>query len=193
MTSHLVVSTECPLCGAPLDFTEGSNAVRCLHCRSNLLVTGRKQVLSYYVAPKMDAQGALAKLTAAKKQSGARYRVIKKQLYFIPYYRLTGHDFRWEVPPDKPKRERTVHPLMSPMVSSDAWMSEPASIDLVSLFQSANHLLSKVFGGASTTPQKTDNPPHPVPAKKETVEPKMTAPFGLKNPWDTTPGLPGGY
>ena len=51
MTSHLVVSTECPLCGAPLDFTEGSNAVQCLHCRSNLLVTGRKQVLSYYVAP----------------------------------------------------------------------------------------------------------------------------------------------
>ena len=37
--SHLVVSTECPLCGAPLDFAEGSNAVRCQHCRSNLLVT----------------------------------------------------------------------------------------------------------------------------------------------------------
>ncbi len=193
MTSHLVVSTECPLCGAPLDFTEGSNAVRCLYCRSNLLVTGRKQVLSYYVTPKMDAQGALAKLTAAKKQSGARYRVIKKQLYFIPYYRLTGHDFRWEVPPDQPKRERTVHPLMSPMVSSDAWMSGPASIDLYSLFQSAKDLLSKVFGGTSTIPQKTDYPPHPVPAEKENSELKMTAPFGLKNPWDTTPGAPGGF
>jgi len=193
MTSHLVVSTECPLCGAPLDFTEGSNAVRCLHCQSNLLVTGRKQVLSYYVSPKMDAQGTLAKLAAAKKQRGARYRVIKKQLYFIPYYRLTGHDFRWEVPPDKPKRERTVRPLMSPMVSSDAWMSEPASIDLYSLFQSANDLLSKVFGGTRTIPQKTDYPPHPVPAEKENSAPKMTSPFGLKNPWDTTPGAPGGF
>jgi len=112
MTSQLVVSTECPLCGAPLDFTEGSNAVQCLHCQSNLLVTGRKQVLSYYVAPKMDAQSALAKLTTAKKQNRGRYRVIKRQLYFIPYYRLTGHDFRWEVPPEKSTRQ----PLYSPLI-----------------------------------------------------------------------------
>ncbi len=166
--------------------------MRCLHCRSNLLVTGRKQVLSYYVAPKMDAHGALAKLTAAKKQRAARYRVVKKQLYFIPYYRLTGHDFRWEVPPDKPRRETPIHPLMSSMTSGDRWTSEVEHIDLYSLFQSASYLLRKVFGGSSAAIRETNNPPQRVSSETATNEPKVHPSLVQKNPWDTTPGTPGG-
>ena len=59
MDRRLVVSTECPTCGAPLDFKEGSNAVRCQYCRSNLLITGRKHVLSYYVKPKVHPHNVL--------------------------------------------------------------------------------------------------------------------------------------
>jgi len=61
--SQLVVSTECPTCSGPLDFSEGSNAIRCPSCGSHLLVTGRKQVLSYWVKPrvKADVAGAAAR------------------------------------------------------------------------------------------------------------------------------------
>jgi len=191
MTSHLVVSTECPLCGAPLDFTEGSNAVRCLHCRSNLLVTGRKQVLSYYVAPKMDARGALAKLNTAQKQSRGKWRIIKSQLYFIPYYRLTGHDFRWEVASEKHNNEQTVHPLLSIAASNDAWESESGSPDFSSLLQPASNLLGKVFGGASAVSQKTKDHPAQILALNENPELNTQSTHRVKSPkspWGVTAG-----
>lgn len=96
MINRLVVSTECPACGAPLDFEEGSNAVCCRHCRSNLLVTGRKQVLSYCLSSKVDGRYAATQVMFAHRDAGRRGRVVKAQLYFVPYYRLTGHDLRWE-------------------------------------------------------------------------------------------------
>lgn len=105
MANRCVVSTECPTCGAPLDFGEGSNAVRCSHCRSNLLVTGRKQVLSYSIAPRLDAHRVMAKAVVGHKERGVPCRVVKRQLYFVPYYRMTGQDFLWEVAPPKPRIE----------------------------------------------------------------------------------------
>ena len=58
--AQVSVATECPLCGAPLDFLETKNAVRCGHCRSNLLVTGRRQLVSYIAPLQSDARAALA-------------------------------------------------------------------------------------------------------------------------------------
>jgi DNA-directed RNA polymerase subunit RPC12/RpoP len=108
--SQLVVATECPNCGAPLDVSEGANTIRCGNCRSNLLVTGRKQVLSYYVPSKTteDAARSVARsgFTAAQ--------IVRADLYFIPYYRLTGHDFTWQrrapepVSGDEPSRDAMV-------------------------------------------------------------------------------------
>lgn len=89
----LVVSTECPRCGAPLDFSEGTNAVHCGHCGSALLVTGRKRVLRYWTRPRVDATQAAQSL----KTAGATARGAPV-LHFVPYYRLTGHEFRWERP-----------------------------------------------------------------------------------------------
>ena len=146
MTSHLVVSTECPLCGAPLDFTEGSNAVQCLHCQSNLLVTGRKQLLSYYVAPKIDAHRAMSRLTAAQLQRDTVFQFVKSQLYFIPYYRLTGHDFRWELAPEKPQVQRSTAPLLTPMGAGGASGWENSSLDLSSFVEGAGNLIGKLFG-----------------------------------------------
>lgn len=105
MNSRLTVSTECPTCGAPLDFAEGSHAIQCGHCRSRLLVTGRKQLLSYFISPKLDVHRAVAKALVAQKEAGAECRVIEPRLYFIPYYRMTGHDFIWERAVPKPKME----------------------------------------------------------------------------------------
>ncbi|GEM_PF-682518 len=105
MNNRLIVSTECPTCGAPLNFSEGSNAIQCDHCQSHLLVTGRKQVLSYSIAPKLNAHRAVAKAMIAHKEKGIPVRAIKPQLYFIPYYRLTGQDFLWEVAAPEPKSE----------------------------------------------------------------------------------------
>ena len=106
MNGRFTVASECPSCGAPLDFREGSNALRCGHCRSHLLVTGRKQVLSYAIPPSLTVQGAVARAAAAHKQNGLAHRIVHSQLYFLPYYRLTGHDFLWEwVPPSAQRVE----------------------------------------------------------------------------------------
>lgn len=95
--NYLTVATECPSCGAPLDFTEGTNALKCLHCQSNLFVTGRKQVLSYIVASKLDEKLASALAIKAQRDRGRNeFRSVNAQLYFIPYYRMTGQDLTWE-------------------------------------------------------------------------------------------------
>ena len=104
--NSFVVSSECPSCGAPLDFTEGANAITCQHCKANLLVTGRKQVLSYYVRPKLDERVSIAKATMAQRNKGYDgFSSAKSQLYFIPYYRMTGQDFGLEQPLPKPAVE----------------------------------------------------------------------------------------
>lgn len=106
--SQVVVSTECPTCSGPLDFSEGANAIRCPSCGSTLLVTGRKQVLSYWVAPKLKAEVA----GAAARTGRLEARVAKVQLFFVPFYRLTGHDFQWQDVPPKPAPESAPLPSM---------------------------------------------------------------------------------
>lgn len=104
-----VVASSCPRCGAPLDFTEGSNAVRCTHCASMLLVTGRRRVLSYVVRPRVVAAEA-AKVAAFARPSvgGAAHgavarRVAAARLVFVPYYRLCAEEVFW-------RRERVARP-----------------------------------------------------------------------------------
>lgn len=106
--SQVVVSTECPTCSGPLDFSEGVNAIRCPSCGSNLLVTGRKQVLSYWVAPKVKAEVAGAVARTGRIDA----RVASARLFFVPFYRLTGHDFQWQDVPPKPEPERAAFPTV---------------------------------------------------------------------------------
>jgi len=104
--SQVVVSTECPTCSGPLDFSEGVNAIRCPSCGSDLLVTGRKQVLSYWVAPKVKAEVAGAVARTGRLEA----RVAGARLFFVPFYRLTGHDFQWQDVPPKPEPESPAFP-----------------------------------------------------------------------------------
>jgi LSD1 subclass zinc finger protein len=99
--SQVVVSTECPSCGGPLDFSEGTSAIRCPSCGSELLVTGRKQVLSYWVRPAVRAEVAGAAARTGRLQA----RAAGARLFFVPFYRLTGHDFQWQDVPPKPEPE----------------------------------------------------------------------------------------
>ncbi len=136
MNSRLTVSTECPTCGAPLDFTEGNHAIQCGHCRSRLLVTGRKQLLSYFISPKLDVHRAVAKALLALKEEGVECRVIEPRLYFIPYYRLTGHDFLWEKSAPKPKIEP---------IDLSAFSPDPPQADLTMTFQAASDFLEGLW------------------------------------------------
>jgi predicted RNA-binding Zn-ribbon protein involved in translation (DUF1610 family) len=106
--SQVVVSTECPTCSGPLDFSEGTNAIRCPNCGSTLLVTGRKQVLSYWVAPRIKADVAGAAARTGRLQA----RVARNELFFVPFYRLTGHDFQWQDVPPKPAPERDIPSML---------------------------------------------------------------------------------
>ena len=96
MDSRLSVSTTCPTCGAPLDFSEGSNAVQCGYCHSNLLVTGHRQILSYFITPKLDAKPATTRVLLAHRERGLDCRIVTPHLYFVPYYHFVGHVLRWD-------------------------------------------------------------------------------------------------
>src|SRR5678816_4520083 len=96
MMQPAIVSTECPSCGAPLDFSEGSNAVHCQHCQSHLLVTGRTQLLSYSIVPNIDAREAARAAAYHCQAAGHPGRVREVTQWLVPYYRMTGHDLRWE-------------------------------------------------------------------------------------------------
>ena len=93
-----VVASTCPRCAAPLDFAEGSNAVRCAHCGTVLLVTGRRRVLRWAVRPRVPA--AEARKLASFASGGAVARGAPR-LVFVPYYRLTAEELFWQ-------RERVV-------------------------------------------------------------------------------------
>jgi hypothetical protein len=89
-SERLAVATECPSCGAPLDFGEGSNAISCGHCRTNLLVTGRKRVLSYWIRPRVGAP-------AARRAAAAGASLGEPRLWFVPYCRVTAVEIAIEL------------------------------------------------------------------------------------------------
>jgi DNA-directed RNA polymerase subunit RPC12/RpoP len=97
----LTVATNCPNCGAAIDFSEGSNALRCDHCRSQLLVTGHGRVLSYFVAPRVEAAAATSAARRAQEGPGP-LRTGEARLFFLPYYRFTATDVRWQRPEPEP-------------------------------------------------------------------------------------------
>jgi predicted RNA-binding Zn-ribbon protein involved in translation (DUF1610 family) len=99
---RLTVVANCPNCGAPIDFGEGTNAFRCDHCGSQLLVTGHGRVLSYFVAPKVEAASAISAARLAQDQSRGPLRTGEARLFFLPYYRLTATDVRWQRPEPEP-------------------------------------------------------------------------------------------
>lgn len=117
------MATSCPSCGGPLRFDEGSNAARCSHCGSNLLVTGRRQILSYVVRPRVDAAKARALAdevwgdASATAHPGVRASSPEggvgrspPQLWFLPYYRLTATELRWERRLPEARREGPADP-----------------------------------------------------------------------------------
>lgn len=148
---RLDVSTECPSCGGPLDFKEGSNAVQCRYCGSNLLVTGRKQVLSYYVEPKTDEHRAAASVLTARESRGeGECRIAGMRLYFIPYYRLSGHDLRWERAMEDPGTESITPPAFArDSAYADAVGTDARHRSL--LLPLAGGLLDIFFGGGSSS------------------------------------------
>jgi DNA-directed RNA polymerase subunit RPC12/RpoP len=96
------VATNCPNCGATIDFGEGSNALRCDHCRSQLLVTGHGRVLSYFVAPRVQAAPAASAARRAQEEGRGPLRTGEARLFFLPYYRFTATDVRWQRPEPEP-------------------------------------------------------------------------------------------
>jgi DNA-directed RNA polymerase subunit RPC12/RpoP len=100
-----VVGTTCPRCGAPLDFAEASNAVRCKHCSVVLLVTGRRRVLSYAVMPRVGASEARALAGFTRAAKDGHMALGDPRLLFVPYYRLAAEEVFWHLKPiEAPRR-----------------------------------------------------------------------------------------
>jgi len=62
----------------------------------NLLVTGRRRVLTYFIPPKLDAGAAVVTARRAHSTNGWDTGSTQPRIYFVPYYRMTGSEFRWE-------------------------------------------------------------------------------------------------
>ncbi len=175
MSTRLTVSTQCPTCGADLDFSEGTNAVQCRFCSSNLLVTGRKHVLSYSIAPTLNKHRAVARVLLAHKEQGQPCRVIKPQLYFVPYYRLTGHDLRWERAAMEPAESNaeTRHALLSSLTATPerAWGDVEPAGGWSSLFSRVSGAISSLVAGIPPIAERrgAPDPPPPSPASTDDV------------------------
>jgi predicted RNA-binding Zn-ribbon protein involved in translation (DUF1610 family) len=100
---RLTVVANCPNCGGPIDFGEGTNAFQCDHCRSQLLVTGHGRVLSYFVAPQVAAPSAISAARFTQDPACGPLRTGEARLFFLPYYRLTATDVRWQRPEPEPR------------------------------------------------------------------------------------------
>jgi len=170
--NSFIVSTECPSCSAPLDFTEGVNAITCQHCKTNLLVTGRKQVLSYYVQPRLDERVAIAKATMAQRNKGYDgFSGGKAQLYFIPYYRMTGQDFGLQEPLPNPAVEE--EDSGKDALDFGGYSPVPDYRDETSLFDIGVDLINVFFDKTFRKNSYNDQNPLPnpeVPLKKVSSE-----------------------
>ncbi len=168
MLRRFSVSAECPSCGAPLDFSVGSNAVSCSHCRSNLLITGRGKVLSYCVQPQLDVHRAVARVMSPPVRSGVR--IVKPQLCFIPYHNFTGYELRWE--------RRTETPAESMSQGEDgSWASfdpeeftvrqVPSAIG--EIMEAAEEFFRAVFSKGKKS-VSAEEPPRPASVMRPTAE-----------------------
>jgi predicted RNA-binding Zn-ribbon protein involved in translation (DUF1610 family) len=100
----LQVATACPLCGGPLEMPEASSAAHCDHCGADLLVTGRRQVLSYEIPARIDARDAAARVRFTIPAADRRARAAAPRLLWVPYYRLTGEELCWRETVDRGER-----------------------------------------------------------------------------------------
>jgi predicted RNA-binding Zn-ribbon protein involved in translation (DUF1610 family) len=161
--NSVIVATDCPSCGAPLDFDEGSNAITCGHCGSNLLVTGRKQLLSYSVSPKLDESRAVALAVMAQRNMGrGDFRGINAKLYFIPYYRMTGQDFSWEKPAPKPAPEEEYSGEIRQGIFGlpATGRNGPSTLGgWISILDTAGELMGTLFGKTFGSHRETEDVP----------------------------------
>lgn len=146
-----VVSTECPSCGAPLDFDDGVRAIRCAHCRSQLLVTGRRQVLSYEIAPRISESDARSLVRFSLPAERRATRVQPARLHLVPYYRFTAEEIRWERGDAERDRRRNVSEVAGmlgvPVPGKDRW---EAPVDPDEGLQFSSRVLEQNFVARET-------------------------------------------
>jgi DNA-directed RNA polymerase subunit RPC12/RpoP len=100
---RLVVATQCPSCGAALDFSEGNNSVACGYCRASSLVTGRGRTLAYTVPARVTARDAFGTARFAEPSDAGPFRVMEPRLFFLPYYRFRALELLWRRPDPAPR------------------------------------------------------------------------------------------
>lgn len=139
-----VVAAECPSCGAPLALNDVVRAVRCDHCRSPLLVTGRRETLSYSIAPRLRESEARS-LLQFSLPPGSGTQVKAGTLILVPYVRHTAETIEIETAHPEEQRRRNVRDVaawlgVSPPVSSDEARSvwEAAPVEPVGGFVDRN-------------------------------------------------------
>ena len=169
MNAAAVVSTECPTCGAPLDFDDAARAIRCDHCRSQLLVTGRRQVLSYEIEPRTSESEArsLVRFSLSGEQRGDH--TSTGTLHLVPYYRLTAEEIVWQRTDGEKQRRRNVRDVAAmlgvPPPGARSWDEAPVLEDDEPSFQSRVLERNFVARATSVVPHSLGVRPTAIPLR----------------------------
>lgn len=189
MNAAAVVSTECPTCGAPVDFEDAARAIRCDHCRSQLLVTGRRQVLSYEIEPRTSESEArsLVRFSFSAEQRGDH--TATGTLHRVPYYRLTAEEIVWQRTDDEKRRRRNVREVAAllgvPPPGARSWDEAPVLEDDEPSFQS--RVLERNFVARSTSVVPHSLGVRPTALPLRLFDPRRAAEVGVVVAPDSTP------
>jgi LSD1 subclass zinc finger protein len=92
---RLKVTVSCPSCGAPFQLLEGANVARCSYCDLPLLIRSQKNILRYYLEPKLKERSISFLVDRYKKESRQSLpkRIDETRLFFLPFWRFNAQAF----------------------------------------------------------------------------------------------------
>jgi predicted RNA-binding Zn-ribbon protein involved in translation (DUF1610 family) len=92
---RLKVTASCPSCGAPFQLLEGANVAVCSYCNLPLLIQSQKNILRYYLEPKLKERSISFLVDRYRKESNQSLpkRIDETRLFFLPFWRFNAQAF----------------------------------------------------------------------------------------------------
>lgn len=92
---RLKASASCPSCGASFELVEGANVGTCPFCSLPLLFQSERNILTYYVRPKLRKKSIPFLVDRFRKKNGRSLSkgVNQVQLLYLPFWRFSAQVF----------------------------------------------------------------------------------------------------
>jgi predicted RNA-binding Zn-ribbon protein involved in translation (DUF1610 family) len=92
---RLKASASCPSCGASFELVEGANVATCPFCSLPLLFQSERNILTYYVRPKLGKRSIPYLVDRFRKENGRSLSkgINQVQLFYLPFWRFSAQVF----------------------------------------------------------------------------------------------------